>query len=279
MAITQSTIYAGLRQPYRVLKASQTAEGAGTFHSLWKAAGNPTAGANPPLFSAGSGYVPTRATTGAVGQANAAGGNQLRLASITTPNTTTAGMLIVYDRLWHCSGLGTVVTTLQSVTTPGTLPSGRLRDGVSDDSDVEMFLEVYTAPGATGANWTIVAPDGGGTNRNYVYAHPANAESVGQMIPLSNLAPAGSVAGHSGPPVSFQASVSSGTAGDVGITMLRRIAEIPVLLANVGGLPEGPMETQLSRIYDDACLALAVQCSATSTGLWTASLGLTEITP
>jgi len=251
-----------------VYKASASAEGAGTWRSLWKVAGIPAAGPTPPAFGFGSGYVPTRATTGALGQTNPAGNRYLANVNL---SASVVGSLIIYDRLWTCSGFGTVVTTAQNVVSGGSLPTGRTPVGASD---VELWLEVYTAPGATGATWTITAPDGGGTSRAYTYTHPSNAESVGQMMPV--VPPAAAAAGV-GIPTSFQASVSSGTAGDIGITLMRRLAIIPAT-ANVAqaldafalGLPE---------VYDDACLALMVQCSTTSTGVYLGSISLPDLTP
>jgi len=153
MAITNiDGLISGTRAFQSLLKASATAEGAGTWHSLWKVAGMPPAGANPPLFSAGSGYVPTNGTTGCVPFTNPAGGAFSYLMRAIAAGAT-VGTLLVYDRIWHCSGFGTVSTSLQSITTPGTI--SRDAGGSSTGAGVELWLEVYTAPGATAANWTI----------------------------------------------------------------------------------------------------------------------------
>lgn len=274
MAITMDTLLAGARPKYTINKVSGSAEGAGTWASLWKNAGSPIAGANPPLFSAGSGYVPTRATAGAFGQVNAAGGNELRAINLEASGSV-AGKLIIYDRLWACSGFATNITTLQSITTPGTLTTGRLPSG-PDYSDVETWLEVYTAPGATGATWTVNVTDGGGTARARTYTHPANAESVGQMMRVMPLAAENAAGTQSA--VSFQCSVSSGTAGSIGITLLRRIASIDLSLINVGQF-RGALDLGLARVRDDACLAMMVQCTTTSTGQILGDLGLSEVTP
>jgi hypothetical protein len=74
---------------------------------------------------------------------------------------------------------------------------------------------------------------------------------------------------------SFTASVSSGTAGDIGITLVRRIAEIPLMLANVAQAFDA-FSLGLPRIYDGSCLALMVQCSTTNTGLIQGSLALAQ---
>ncbi len=270
MAIaTVDQLIAGMLAPYSFFKPSATSEGAGTWHSLWKVAGSPAAGANPPLFSAGSGYVPNNATLGAIPFTNPVSGNTYLAKSAIAGGTV--GTLIIYDRLWACSGFGTVVTTAQNVTTPGTIPS-RDRSGAALGEGVELWGEVYTAPGATGATWTVSYTDqNGNSGNNATYTHPANAESVGQMFRFTLAAGDNGVRAVA----SFTASASSGTAGDIGITLVRRIAEIPIMLANVAQLADA-VALGLPRIYDDSCLAAMVQCSATNTGLIQGSLVLAQ---
>jgi hypothetical protein len=270
MAITSlDTLLAGLQPPYPLYKPSATSEGAGTWHSLWKSVGAPAAGSNPPLFSAGSGYTPTNATTGALPFTNPGSGNTYLARSSIAGGTI--GTLVLYDRLWACSGFVTNSVSAQNVTTPGTIPS-RDRNGAALGAGVELWGEVYTAPGATGATWTVSYTDqDGNAGQNATYTHPANAESVGQMFRF-NLA-----AGDTGvrAVASFTASVSSGTAGDIGITLVRRIAEIPIMLANVAQLFDA-VALGLPRIYDSSCLAMMVQCSTTNTGLIQGSLSLAQ---
>lgn len=252
----------GERFPFH--KASATAEGAGTWHSLWKVAGFPPAGANPPLFSAGSGYIPTRTTTGAFPFNNPT--NDAYLAKLGVQGAT-VGTLIIYDRLWACSGFNTTTLTAQNVTTPGSLTAAR---DPNNGLDVEPWFEVYTAPGATTATWTITGVDSAGnTGVTWTYTHPANAESVGQMMPCVN----GGTAVNRGirQVTSLTCSASSGTAGDVGITLLRRLAEIPITLANIGNIQDA-IALGLPYVADDACLAMMVMCSTTNTGVMNGQL-------
>lgn len=241
---------------FNLYKASATSEGAGLFHSLWKLGGSPVAGASPPAYSAGSGYVPTDTTTGSLVFTNPTGGAKTNLLRAAL-GSSVVGTLILYDRLWACSGFSTTTTTAQNVTTPGSLTRPD-PNGVG----AELFFEVYAAPGATTATWTISYTNSAGTSgRTATYTHPANAESIGQMMPV--LLQAGDTGVQS--VQSLTCSVSSGTGGDVGITILRRIAEIPMPVANVVqpldfaalGMPEIP---------DDACIGMMVLCSTTTTG-------------
>ena len=274
MAITLDNLLAGMRPKYPIYKASATTEGAGTWHSLWLLAGMPAAGATPPAYTAGSGYVPTRATTGAIGQANPTSPEQLFVTSLEA-SLSTVGRLVIYDRLWACSGLTTNAITTLNVTTPGSLTAGRLRDGSSNYSDVEAWMEVYTAPGATTGTWTLTYNDGAGASRTATYTHPANAETVGQMMPFvySTAAAAGVQQ-----VTSLGFSAASGTAGSIGLTLLRRIATIEAPIVNVGQF-KGAIDLALERIRDDACLAMMVQCSTTNTGVIWGSLGTSDCDP
>jgi len=274
MPITdESTLLAALRAApanRTFNKASQTAEGAGTWHSLWKAAGYPAAGASPPAFSAGSGYTPDKSTTGAFPFTNAASNGDAALLKFGAVGAT-VGQLIIYDRLWHCSGFGTVITTAQNVTTPGNLPAGR---DPNSGLDVEVWGEVYTAPGASTATWTLTGTDGlGNASKNWTYTHPANAESVGQMFPFMPGGGAPATVNTMRQLTSFIASATSGTAGDIGITLLRRLASIPLNTANVGAILDA-LATGLPTVYNDACLAFMVQCSTTNTGFMLGELAV-----
>lgn len=244
-------------------KGSLTAEGAGTYQSLWKANGGPPAGANPPLLSAGSGYVPDKSTQGALNYGNPTN-PAIAVLSLMDFEFVTAGKLQFCDRLWACSGFGTVSTSAQTVTTPGNLPSGR---DPNTGLDVLPWLEVYTAPGATTATWTMTGVDGlGNTGRTWTYVHPNNAETVGQMMPLlpGGASPAAVIGCRQ--VTSFQCSVSSGTAGDIGITLIRKLANVVARANNDQGFKDHN-QLGLRRVYDDSCLMARVRCSATSTGL------------
>lgn len=255
-ALTAATVQ---RVPF--LKLSQTAEGSQTFHSLWKAAGTPGAGNTPPT---GAGEAPTDATDGAFPLTNPAGGNTLYATNFDGA-LGAAGALILYDRLVHTSGLSG--TSVASQTVNSTALS-RYTDGVG----VEAWVEFYSAIGATGRTLTVTYTNQAGTgSRTGTYTHPANAESVGQMVPI--VLQAGDTGVRSVESVQWDGS--TGTAGDFGITLIKRIIEVNVAVAAVfawkdainGGMPE---------VKSDACLALMVGCSTTSTGLCYGMLVMAE---
>lgn len=257
MAITTrdaliAALAAGQKKDF--FKPSQTSEGAGTWSSLWRGAGIPPAGAIPPVYTAGAGYAPDDSTLGAFPFTNNLQSYLLQLQA----TGATVGKLIVYDRLWACSGMTLNASGTLTVTTPGSLPRGDSLTGAG----VEAWGEIYSAPGATGATWTLnyLNQDGNAGASNYT--HPANAETVGQMFPWVR------ANGDTGirSVVDVYKSAASGALGDLGITLLRRIAEVPFTLANVGDIFDA-FYLGMPQIYDDACLAFMVHCSTTNTGL------------
>jgi hypothetical protein len=246
-----------------IAKASMTTEGAGTWQSLWKATGQPSAGANPPARTAGSGYVPTKDTTGAFSFGNPTPPTCSYLAQLRA-NSSVVGSLYLIDRLWHCSGFNSTTLTSQSITTPGVLPTGR---NPNDGADVEPWIEIYGAPGATTANWDLTGTDAlGATSKTWRYVHPANAETVGQMAPMFSGGSAPATCHGIRAPSSMLCSASSGTAGDFGVTLIRRLCELPMNTVNMTAVLDA-IGCGLPRIYDDSCLALMVLCSSTTSGL------------
>lgn len=227
----------------RLNKRSVSTEGATTYHSLWKVAGLPGAGATP---ASGNGAVPTSATAGAIPFTNPAGGDKKYLLMAAMASSL-AQTFIIYDRLWHNSGFVTNSVANQDIGTPPTLTRPD-----ANGADVELWGEVYAAPGATGATWTVTYVDqDGNTGNSATYTHPANAETVGQMFPF-NLA-AGDTGVRS---VSrFVCSISSGTAGDIGLVLLRRVAEISIPVAGSGRVKDA-FQLGMPEIYADACLAV-----------------------
>lgn len=248
-------------QLFDFYRLSLTAEAVPSFHSLWMGTGNPEAGATPPAYTAGSGYIPTKTTLGGLRQLDAVSGDNKLLQM--AMSCSTAGKLILYDRVWACSGLttnGSNPTTL-NVTTPGNITRP------SDWLGLQIWGEVYSAPGATGSVWTVTYVDKDGSNQTAPYTHPANAESVGQMFRFIQSVP------HLGVKsiTSLTTTVASGTAGSIGITVLKKLAEFPCTLVNTGDTLDA-FFLGMPTIPADACLAFMCVDSATNTGIWSGSL-------
>lgn len=253
MAIdTMDKLLAGLSAGLRTnfLKVSQTAEGAGTFHSLLKANGFPVAGATP---ATGTGGIPTKATVGALSFAAPAGSNKRYIGRVNMRGSAQA-TLILYDRLWANSGLVGNVATDQAV---NSLSLTRYTDGLG----LEIFGEIYTAIGATGATLSVNYTDANNAAMVGTYAHPANAESVGQMFLINP--PSGAVGVKSIQSAKF--SVTTGTAGNWGLVIARRIAAIPLPIVNMAAVMNA-FDLGLPEIDANACIMEMVMCSGTATG-------------
>ncbi|MCL4822032.1 MAG: hypothetical protein KJ067_23130 [Vicinamibacteria bacterium] len=237
-------------------KPSASSEGAGTYHSLWRAAGDPAAGAVPPAFGAG-GEIPIRTTLGGLALLNPSGGRVQRVLRWRGHKTST-GVLILYDRLWACSGFSLNVTTPQAVVGA---PALTRPDGLG--AGAELWGEVYTAGGAGAATLTAsyTAPDGT-PGRLATYLQPANALSVGQQVRFDLEGADWGLRSVE----SLTLDVGTGTAGDFGLTILRPLAAISFPVANLpGGL--GAFDLELAELPPGACLALQMLCTTTNTGL------------
>lgn len=242
-------------------KASATSEGAGLWHSLWLAAGQPIAGAAQGSLA---GAIPTKGTAGAFGFTNHSTAGHLQIIKAITSGAT-LGKLIFYDRLWHNSGMSGIVTSDASLSA-----SAAVNRPDALGKDVEMWVEFYTAIGATAATLNVHYIDqDGNTDQIATYAHPANAETVGQMAPMFLASEDNGVRR----PDSYWWSVTTGTAGNFGLTLMRRLVEIPIQQINVGMVLDFAM-LGAPLVYDNACVAMMVLCSATNTGIMQGSIRL-----
>lgn len=246
-------------QAKRIYKANQSTEGAGFWHSLWKAVGSPPAGATP---ATGVGEIPTSATAGAISFTNAAGGEDTYLARAVAANANVAGLLI-YDRLWVNSGLVGNITTLQSfvgqTVNRGGFPG------------VEIWIEWNTGTGTATGNLTVTYTDQdnntGATSVSPMY----NGPSLNQMAPLPL------AVGDTGVKSvqSVQLSVACSIAGDFGIMLLRPIAFLSIPQISVSNMHDA-FATGMPTIEDNACLALSMLCSSSVMGNTFAELSLVQ---
>lgn len=258
-------VIAGLSLSRRtnLYKQSQT-NVAGGFVSLWKAPGNPTAGANPAAFGAG-GAIPTKATAGAVAiGANPAAGRSLYIGRLEM-SAAQQGTFILYDRLWACSGMSGAVNTGQVVAPAPVLTR------ITDYTQVEAWLEVYTAIGATPVTATLSYTNEGNTAGRSATLTTIASAPAGRMMRFDLQA------GDQGvrTVASVTLSATTGTAGDFGVTLLRRLAEVPVMVPNVNTVLDA-LSTGLPLIDQDAALAFMHLGTTTSSGLTLGGLDVIE---
>ena len=241
-------------------KVSMTAKAAGTFQSLWTAAGLPAAGANPASLAM---VIPTSATAGALPFVNPAIG--LSYISKIGSSQQTIGTLILYDRIAHSSGLNGTLTTAQAV-------NGAALTRHTTGEDVELFLEVYAPTGATASNVTISYTNSAGVAGRKTPAVAMQVTPVvGQMLPIP--LQEGDTGIKSVQSVTLSASTA--TAGNFGITLVKRIAEIPITVAGAGVVLD-PFALGFPQIENDACLSFMVVTSTTSTGFITGTINIAQ---
>lgn len=238
-------------------KASLANAVAGQFFSLWQATGVPGNGATPTTAA-----IPTYATTGAVGFAQQTGPATSYLAWLRALTSNANQSVEVHDRVAHQGGLSGTVTTGQSPAIDVlTLSLAAARRGDANYSDLQWWLEIYTALGATGVNATVnVTYDDASTGNLAAIALGATPRA-GRMYPLVSAVAGRFIRGVN----TVTLSATTGTAGNFGVTCTRPRTGIDVDQANKGvaydyaqlGLPEIP---------NDSCLMFVVPCSTTSTG-------------
>ncbi len=262
MAITTlDGIIASVSQHKSFGKASMTAKAAGTFQSLWTAAGLPTAGVTPNSTTA---IIPTSATAGALTFVNPTAGALTYLCKLSNTQQT-IGTLLVYDRLAHSSNLNGTLATAQTV-------GGSALTRYTTGNDVELFLECYTPTGATQVNVTVSYTNQAGTAGRTSVSSPFWATPVaGQMLPIP--LQSGDTGVRSVESVTLSATTA--TAGSFGITLVKRLCEAPVVLAS-GGIVLDPFALGMPDIQDNACIVFAMICSTTSTGFVTGTLDLNQ---
>lgn len=242
-------------------KASMTAKAAGTFQSLWTAGGLPTTGIAPVATTV---VVPTNATAGALTYVNPTGG-ALTYMSKWSNTQQTIGTLIIYDRLAHSALLNGTLATAQTV-------GGTAITRYTTGDDVELFLECYTATGATQVNVTCSYTNQAGTAGRTSVSTPFWASPVaGQMLPIP--LQSGDTGVRSVESVTL--SATTGTAGSFGVTLVKRLGESPVTIAGAG-LVQDPFMCGLPQIQDSACLSFMVVTSTTSTGFLTGTINLSQ---
>ncbi len=232
--------------------------------SLWQQEGIPGHGAAP----GASPLVPTNTTDGGLKQTNPGGGRQKYLVSVHWTSTT-QGTLLVYDRLLHISSLSGTGGSPQTV--GGSLT--RYTDGVGN----QAWVEIYTAVGATSRTYTMsysnTTPTSGRTTQPVVIGNVGFSEAQ-RMLPANlQLGDTGVSA-----VASLTLSASTGTAGDVGVTILHPLMLVPAFLVGTGVIRDGITQLPgLPEVKTDACLALALLCGANGTCQHMATFSFMEV--
>lgn len=244
-------------------KASIASQAAGTFVSLWRATGQPGQGAIPAAAA-----VCYNTLTGAMGFAQQVAPATSYGAWANAVCSNSAMTLEIHDRLMHMGGLNGTLTTAQTVNLDvnANLASGNIdkRKGDSNFSDIQWWLEWYTATGSTAVTATVSVTYNDGTSGT-LSASLAATRPASFLLPLNGLIPAAAAGKYIRDVDSVQLSATTGAAGSFGVTATRPRMTMPLPLANkmevfdwaALGLPE---------VANSSCLFPVVLTSTTSTG-------------
>ena len=255
----------GLRGPFNKNSITVTAGGTGFF---WSTIGYPVAGSIPVAAAVCNnlllGAMPLAARTGL----------EERLLALVAYSAQTLGTgLEIEDRLAHMGGLNGTLTTVQTVGVDCSLTTSNLveRIGAADYSDIEWGLDVYTATGATIATPTFAVTF---NDNSTGVAGIINAPSGTVTLPASAQTNRRFQIQGSKPIKSIQSmtlSASTGTAGNLGVTAVRKLALIESILANKTEVYDYA-KLGLPKIFDQSCLTFSCLIQGSSSGFITGSV-------
>lgn len=246
-------------------KAGTTGVVAAT-NTLWFVGSQPAAGAA--AAAAPGGTVPTDATTGSFLFTNPSGGDTQHFVSGFATASVAANTLLLYDRLFS------VTKTMNSNTTEAVtgVPT-RYQSQTATDPDYIggnfLCIECRTALAATAHNWTtcLYTDDAGNTNQTL----PSVTGNSGCIINRLDQ-PVGSwfcplASGDVGIKDLDQMQCSAAVAtGAIDFTIGHPIAFLPSPVANMVCVADGINSAmQLTRIFDDACMAFLEVCKPATT--------------
>ena len=237
---------------------------AGHEASLWRGVGFPSQAAIP-----GAAAICDNALLGALPLAARSGGQQRIISGITLQGAAVGHTYLVEDRLGHMGGLSGVVTTAQTVNLNihSNLAVSNLaeRVGAVNYSEIEWYLEWYTATGATVSTPTAQVTFHDGTTGS-VNVWVLGATALPASVAASRrykLVPVNGKFIRSVESVTLSASTA--TAGSFGVTAVRRLCEVEVLVANALQVRDWSVLTA-PKIADNACVTLGQLCITTTTG-------------
>lgn len=243
-------------------KASIASQAAGTYVSLWRATGQPGQGAIPAAAAACN-----NATVGGIGFSQQVDPVTSYGAYLEAATGNSAMTLEIHDRLAHMGGLNGTLTTAQTVGIDfASLSSDNLaaRKGDANYSDIQWWLEWYTATGATVATATVGVTYNDGTTGTLTVSLAATRPGS-LAIPLNGLIPAAGAGKYIRAITTVTLSATTGTAGSFGVTATRLRMSIGTPIANFKSVADWAA-LGLPEIFNGSCLFPIVLTSTTSSG-------------
>lgn len=245
-------------------KASLSNAAAGQFHSLWRATGQPGQGAIPTTSA-----ICTNALLGCFGFTQQTSPATSYISYLEAVSSNSSVTLEIHDRLMHRGGLVGNVNTAQTVDLDlnANIGSGNLaaRIGDANYSDVQWWLEWYTDTGSTAATATVNVTYDDGSSGNLTGVSLAATRRASFMVPLNGLVPAAQSGLFIRDVNTVQLSVSTGTAGNFGVTATRVRCSLGMPVANNKWSADWA-NLPISEIPNSSCLFPLVIAGTTSTG-------------
>ncbi len=245
-------------------KASIASQTANSYCSLWRATGQPGQGAIPTVVA-----TCNNTTVGTIGFNQQISPSTSYGAYLEIATGNAAMTMELHDRLANMGGLNGTLTTAQSVnldlnTLLATDNIGK-RKGDANYSDVQWWLEWYTATGGTAVTATIVVTYNDGTTGNLSVLSLAGSRPASHMIPLNSLIPSAQSGKFIRGIVSVTLSATTGTAGNFGVTATRPRMTLSAPIANFKIIADWA-QLGLPEIYNSSAIFPIVLTSTTSTG-------------
>jgi hypothetical protein len=263
MAITtEAVLYTAIQNGVKVrFHKASTSGTTGGFFTLWRIAGRPGAGATPTT----TGLQLSRASAGAMLIPPPSGISYL--AEFEAAAQIASQTVILCDRLVEYAGLDGTVTTAQSVSALA-LPSR-----ATGATDVELWLEMHTAVGATPSP-TVTASY---TNQSGTSGRTATLIGGLAAVNGNRCYPFSLQVGDTGVQSvqSFTSTTSTGTAGSLGLTLRRSLVQFSVPQYGINWYWNWS-DTALVIIPDDAALELVNHCTGGNGGGLMGSLRIAQ---
>lgn len=245
-------------------KASIASQIANSYCSLWRATGQPGQGAIPTVVA-----TCNNTTVGTIGFNQQMSPSTSYGAYLEIATSNAAMTMELHDRLANMGGLNGTLTTAQSVNldlnTLLATDNIDTRKGDANYSDVQWWLEWYTATGGTAVTATIVVTYNDGTTGNLSVLSLAAARQASHMIPLNSLIPSAQSGKFIRGIVSVTLSATTGTAGNFGVTVTRPRMTLSSPFANFKFIADWA-QLGLPEIYNSSAIFPIVLTSTTSTG-------------
>ena len=245
-------------------KASIASQTANSYCSLWRATGQPGQGAIPTVVA-----TCNNTTVGTIGFNQQMSPSTSYGAYLEIATGNAAMTMELHDRLANMGGLNGTLTTAQSVNldlnTLLATDNIDTRKGDANYSDVQWWLEWYTATGGTAVTATIVVTYNDGTTGNLSVLSLAGTRPASHMIPLNSLIPSAQSGKFIRGIVSVTLSATSGTAGNFGVTATRPRMTLSAPIANFKFIADWA-QLGLPEIYNSSAIFPIVLTSTTSTG-------------